>query len=102
MNLQPKAFDKWAQFTKEYDEVPSYEVFQQFLKVQSSVTKNDRTGTSPIKSASATTSSVGVGGFKKKTQRASVFVANRTDNCDLCGKSHPLYLCTFQNTTLNQ
>ena len=27
MNLQPKAFDKWAQFTKEYDEVPSYEVF---------------------------------------------------------------------------
>ena len=31
MNLQPKAFDKWTQFTKEYDEVPSYEVFQQFL-----------------------------------------------------------------------
>ena len=82
----------------------SYEVFQQFLKDQSRVTRNDHTGTSPIKPASGTTSSVGVGGFKKKTRHASVFVANRTDNCGLYGKSsHPLYLCaSFQKATLDQ
>ena len=78
MNLEPKAFVvKWAQFTKEYDEVPSYEVFLQFLKEQTRVTKDDRTGISPSKPASATTSSIGVSCFKKKTWHSSVLVTKQ-------------------------
>ena len=94
LNPNPTTFDKWLQYSREYSDVPSIEVFQQFLKEQTRVTrKSVREPLSKVVTHHSHSTPADSRHLSKAT-RASVHLMENSSKCELCMNSvHPLYVC---------